>query len=139
MPTYASARFDQLGDAIEDLCYIESEQMLFSLSHEGLLQEWRFGPDREGDFRCRWHDGDIAFIRFSPCGRYFATASQRDYPLVGRVSWTGPRGIPVEWPREVLVLDGIFPQRAASVLTAPADLTLELGKILRPTLGCRVR
>jgi WD40 repeat protein len=117
--TYPSDRINHLSNAIEDLCYIEREQTLFSLSHEGLLQEWRFGPDRDGDFRCRWHDGDIAFIKFSPCGRYFGTASQRDYPLIGRVS-DGSHVSELKGHEQSLFSMAFF-HNGRFVLTAPAE------------------
>jgi WD40 repeat protein len=117
--TYPSQCFEDLASAVVAMCYIAAEETLFSMSHEGVLQEWKFGDDCEGDFRCRWHKGDIAFIKFSPCGRYFATACERDAPLIGRVS-DGSQVSQLNTCEQSLYSMAFF-HSGKFVLTAPAE------------------
>ena len=81
--SYPSQRLTHLGSEIVDLCYVESENTLYSMGYDAWLQEWCF-RDRE-DFSHRWHERDIDLVTFSPCGKYFATAACYDDPIIGRV------------------------------------------------------
>jgi len=82
---YPSCQLTQLPGAVHGICYAADADTLYSITFDGLVQQWCF-RDRDGDFRSWWHEHDIDFVRFSPCGTYFVSASRGGPAIIGKTS-----------------------------------------------------